>query len=156
MSRNLFISKNIQVRESTIEDLAFIIATETREEYQAFINRWTCDEHHQAISSSNMKHLIIENTEGIAVGYIILSGLDHPETIEITRIALNVTGKGYGTETTAMLCDYIFDRYKSRRIWLDVKEYNERARHVYKKIGFKEVARNEMESLIIMELPRNV
>lgn len=155
MSRHLVISKNIQVRESTDEDIAFIIATENKEEYQAFINRWTRDEHYQTISSSNKKHLIIENTKGIAIGYIILSGLDRPETIEFTRITLNVTGKGYGTETITILCNYIFVRYNSQSIWLDVKEHNERARHVYKKIGFKEVARNEVENLIIMELLRN-
>lgn len=155
MSKYLVSTRNIQIRESTNEDIEFIIALETREEYQTFINQWTSDEHYQAISSSNKKHLIIENIKGIAIGYIILSGIDCPEIIEFTRITLDVTGKGYGTETITILCNYIFDQYKSQKIWLDVKEHNERARNVYKKIGFKEVARSKVENLIIMELPRN-
>jgi RimJ/RimL family protein N-acetyltransferase len=46
-------------------------------------------------------------------------------------------GKGYGTEATKLILDIAFLTLNLNRVYLYVYEYNERARHVYEKLGFK-------------------
>lgn len=46
-------------------------------------------------------------------------------------------GKGYGTEVTRLMVQYAFDRLNLNRVWLHVYEFNERARRVYQKVGFR-------------------
>lgn len=45
-------------------------------------------------------------------------------------------GQGYGTETTQLMLGYSFRELGLHRISLIVFAYNERARHVYEKLGF--------------------
>lgn len=49
--------------------------------------------------------------------------------------------KGYGTDTMKCLLKFGFNILNLHRIELWVMEYNERAIHVYNKVGFKEVGR---------------
>lgn len=66
----------------------------------------------------------------------MIAGLDNPsKEIEWTRIILNVKGKGYGQETLEMLKSWAFDDLKFHRAWLDCKDHNTRALHVYEKAG---------------------
>lgn len=46
-------------------------------------------------------------------------------------------GKGYGTEATRLMVRYAFDTLNLHRVWLHVYEGNERALHVYQKVGFR-------------------
>ncbi len=50
-------------------------------------------------------------------------------------------GKGYGTDTMRCLLKFCFNILNLHRVELWVMEYNERAIHVYEKVGFKEVGR---------------
>jgi RimJ/RimL family protein N-acetyltransferase len=52
--------------------------------------------------------------------------------------------KGYGTQLLKMFMKYLFNELKYNRIILDTKLNNTRAQHVYEKIGFKEVRRDEI------------
>lgn len=44
---------------------------------------------------------------------------------------------GYGTDTMRTICRFGFETMNLRRIQLDVYEGNDRAKHVYEKIGFQ-------------------
>lgn len=44
---------------------------------------------------------------------------------------------GYGTDAMRVLCRYGFDNMNLHRIQLDVYAGNDRARHVYEKVGFR-------------------
>ncbi len=46
-------------------------------------------------------------------------------------------GKGYGTETTALLCAHGFEALKLNRIWLHVFADNERGLRAYARVGFQ-------------------
>lgn len=56
--------------------------------------------------------------------------------------------KGYGTEAMKLLLKIGFDFLNLHRIELEVFERNERAKHVYKKVGFKEVGRRRQTRYI--------
>ncbi|MEO3870624.1 GNAT family protein [Nonomuraea sp. B12E4] len=75
------------------------------------------------------------------VGEIVLNQLDTDNLSCNLRIALagsRAFGKGYGTEAIALVLDHAFTTTPLHRISLDVFAFNERARHVYKKLGFVE------------------
>lgn len=57
-------------------------------------------------------------------------------------IRSDAVGKGYGTDTVWTILGYAFDVLELRRVLLDVVETNERARHVYIKLGFKPVGQH--------------
>jgi RimJ/RimL family protein N-acetyltransferase len=46
------------------------------------------------------------------------------------------TGRGYGSDAMAALLDFGFGSLRLERIWLDVYEFNDRARGVYERLGF--------------------
>ncbi|TFH01539.1 MAG: N-acetyltransferase [Candidatus Thorarchaeota archaeon] len=46
--------------------------------------------------------------------------------------------KGYGSEAIQLLLDFGWKHLNLRRIELSVFAFNERAKHVYEKLGFKE------------------
>jgi RimJ/RimL family protein N-acetyltransferase len=46
------------------------------------------------------------------------------------------TSRGYGSDALAVLLDFGFGELRLERIWLDVFDFNERARHVYERLGF--------------------
>ncbi|WP_315969956.1 GNAT family protein [Brevibacillus massiliensis] len=74
------------------------------------------------------------------------------------RIVITDKGKGYGKEATGLIQDFVFTQLKAHRLWLDVKDHNLRAIHVYESAGFqvegklRECIRTDdrYESLIIM------
>ncbi|MDA3814197.1 MAG: GNAT family protein [Candidatus Cloacimonetes bacterium] len=49
--------------------------------------------------------------------------------------------KGYGSEALSLLIDYGFNVLNLNNIMLEVFNYNKRAIHSYKKVGFKEIGR---------------
>ncbi|MFI9592366.1 GNAT family N-acetyltransferase [Nonomuraea sp. NPDC052265] len=75
------------------------------------------------------------------VGEVVLNELDRHNLACNLRIALTgsrVFGKGYGTEAIELVLGHAFATTPLHRISLTVFTFNERARHVYKKIGFVE------------------
>lgn len=72
-------------------------------------------------------------------GEVVLNDIDWANRSANFRIALSGPenrGKGYGTEATGLLLRYAFDTLKLHRIDLEVFDFNLRAQHVYKKLGF--------------------
>jgi RimJ/RimL family protein N-acetyltransferase len=72
-------------------------------------------------------------------------------------------GKGFGTEATRLICEYGFFFRNLHNIKVEVHEYNEVARRVYERLGFKIVGRlrganllnNRRYDEIIMDLLRS-
>jgi len=78
---------------------------------------------------------------GEYVGEVVLNELDRHNlscNLRIALIGARVFGKGYGTEAIELVLDHAFATTPLHRISLGVFAFNERARHVYKKIGFVE------------------
>ena len=59
-------------------------------------------------------------------------------SIHIKRIAMDSSskGKGYGKEVLKLILNWIFNNTQAYKVWLDVKDFNYRAIHIYKSIGF--------------------
>jgi RimJ/RimL family protein N-acetyltransferase len=46
------------------------------------------------------------------------------------------TSRGYGSDAIAALLEFAFGELRLVRVWLEVDDVNERARHVYERLGF--------------------
>ena len=155
---------NICLRDTLKDDLDFVLAAEQDKENCPFINQWTREQHEDTLVNQDASHLIIERIgDRMPVGYIILLGLKNPhQTIGLQRLVITAKGKGYGKEALHLVKKLAFKELNAHRFWLDVKDFNLRARHLYEAQGFviegilRECikAENGFESLIVMSILR--
>jgi diamine N-acetyltransferase len=98
------------------------------------------------------------------VGFIIIAGLKNPhESIELKRIVIEKKGQGLGRKALKIIKKLAFEELNAHRLWLYVKEFNHRARHLYKTEGFIEEGLlrdclktdQRYESLIVMSILKN-
>jgi RimJ/RimL family protein N-acetyltransferase len=156
---------NVSLRETREDDLPFVLGSEQSDENRPFVSVWTYEQHLAALTAEDLSHLIIESiADGSRVGYIILAGLAGPnQSVEFRRIVVTTKGKGYGREALRRARDLAFGELQAHRLWLDVKEHNYRARHLYDSEGFvvegvlRECIKAEagFESLVVMSVLRN-
>jgi len=155
-------SARLRLRPTRATDLAYVLQAEQDSENSGFIMPWPLAEHHQALHNLNLAHLIIEKRESKQpMGFILLAGLeDANKSIEFRRIVITEKGAGFGKEALGLVKKLAFEQLKTHRLWLDVKDYNQRARHLYESVGFVvegtlwECFKNgdHYESLVIMAM----
>lgn len=153
---------DIQLRRTTQDDLDFVLNAEQSAENRPFVSEWTRNEHLAALASKDLAHLIIERIpDNRSIGYIILAGLaDANKSIEFRRIVVTEKNKGHGREALRLVKQLAFEKLGAHRLWLDVKEHNHRARHVYESEGFVvegvmpecRKAEGGFESLVLMSI----
>lgn len=129
----------ILLRPTNATDIPFVYDLEHAPENSLYLIPWQAKRHQEALSDPDMRHLIAEQTEtGQPIGYVILRGLAGPhDSIELMRITLAVKGKGYGRTILRQLKKWAFTDQNANRLWLDVKETNERALQLYLSEGFR-------------------
>ncbi|GAB1529301.1 MULTISPECIES: GNAT family N-acetyltransferase [Brevibacillus] len=128
----------IHLRRTTPADIPFVCEVENAPENTPFIIPWSEDRHHNALGDPDILHMIAEKKEtGHPVGYVIIAGLTNPhQSIELMRITIAVKGEGYGRNILRQIKHWAFIEQKAHRLWLDVKETNDRARSLYLSEGF--------------------
>lgn len=127
----------LDLRKTEISDLTFVLDAETDLDNTPYIGQWTFEQHLESLTNEDMVHLIIENKQGDKVGYVILTGfLNLNKAIFLKRITIRIKGHGYGKEAMKLILKWVFENTETHRIWLDVKDFNLRARHVYESVGF--------------------
>ena len=133
-------SERIAFRSTLPEDLSFVLSTESDASNTPFIGGWTEEKHLNLIKARRGGHFIVEKLESnTPIGYVIIPDIENPNRgIELRRIVISEKGAGYGREALGLLKRLVFEKWKMHRLWLDVMEHNERARHLYKSEGFVE------------------
>lgn len=128
----------LRFRQAEEADLDYIMEVEYNEENAKYVIPYTRKKHRETLKTADAVHFIVETAKGDAkVGFLMIAGLANEfKEIEFTRIIMAVKGKGYGRETLKMLKSWAFDDLAYHRAWLDCKEHNARALHVYESEGF--------------------
>ena len=153
---------SVWLRPTVETDLEFVLAAE--KDGAPFVSQWTREEHQAALKNSDIDHLIVALAEHQSVGYLILAGLDSPHrSLELKRLVITDQNKGYGSIALRLLLKHAFLKCSAHRVWLDVKDYNHKAKSVYKKQGFvvegilRECLKTKdgFESLIVMSMLRS-
>ncbi len=155
----------IQLRPTTLADLDFVLAAERDPVNRAFIGQWTREEHVNALGDADFRHFIVERIADRArVGHMIFQGLTDPnQSIQLRRIVITEKGAGYGRAAVFLAQQWVFAETDAHRFWLDVKDFNLRAQHLYTSVGFvaegllRECikAGDRFESFIIMSILRH-
>lgn len=85
---------------------------------------------------------IIKKDEEKIIGYVFLAHIlkSHRVAREFGILIgdKNLWDHGYGSEATNLILEYGFKHLKLHRIQLGVLDFNERASHMYRKLGFVE------------------
>ena len=70
---------------------------------------------------------------------VLLLGLTSPHgSLEFRRVVVTAKGRGLGRAAVRAVKHFAFVEQKAHRLWLDVKAFNARARHLYTSEGFVE------------------
>ena len=161
-TRYIAASETIAVRRTEEADLDYVVGAELADDNRPYITPWPSERHAAALQDLNALHLIAEDYEAKPIGFAILRGIDDANrSVELMRIVVTEKGRSHGRAFLKLLQAYAFGRLQAHRLWLDVKEGNERALHLYKSLGFqyegklRECLRSEgggYESLLVLSI----
>jgi diamine N-acetyltransferase len=153
---------SVRLRPTTPEDLDFVLEAERDPDNARFILPWSKDQHARALADPDVAHRIIEHGgPGDPVGFVLLLGLLSPHgSLEFRRIVVSAKGRGLGRAAVLAVKRLAFEEHQAHRLWLDVKAFNARARHLYASEGFveegvlRECLRSEsgFDSLVVMSM----
>jgi RimJ/RimL family protein N-acetyltransferase len=117
----------------TPADIPEVMRLERLPGYDAFIGRWTAEEHVAEMASPDARYFGVRNGHGLAA-FIILQRFREPQ-VRLRRISVGAPGGGLGTAMLREIMDWVFDNTPAEAFWLDVHVENDRARHVYEREG---------------------
>lgn len=138
MSEVLIEGERLRLRRATAADLNYILTLQFVPENLKFIVPFD-KEYHSAIINSDgaqkMDVIIEEIATGNSVGYFMLRELDSP-CAEWTHVIIGRKRLGYGREALKLLMTWTFEVKDFHRVWIDCKDYNKVALHLYESLGF--------------------
>ena len=139
MADILIEGKRLILRRATTDDLDYIMALEFAPENLKFIvplEREYQEEVAKSDGSKKMNIIIEEHETRSHAGYFMVEGLDtKSKEMEWTHVIIGHKGLGYGHEAMKLLKAWTFDVKKFHRAWLDCKDYNKVAIHLYESEG---------------------
>lgn len=135
------------MRRTTAADLDFVMALEHHDDQRPYIGQWPREQHEAALARPDWEHWIIANAkDGSPLGYIIAFDVRHTgEGIYVKRIAVTDKSRGIGREALQALVDHAFHDLGAESVCLAVRHHNERARRMYRALGFADVAQTPDE-----------
>lgn len=119
------------------EEIRYMTGTKgsfTVEQIQQHIRRSNED-------SSRYDFAICLNENGQMIGELSISDIDEDNSKAGFRISMNaiqLTGKGFGTEAIQLILKFVFEELKLNRLQLEVFSHNKRGIRAYEKSGFKQ------------------
>ena len=122
-------------------DLEWILNVEDTAVQGGFVSGDSAINHQRQMADQSCLYMIAKRGDE-PVGYVILRGILGGEpVVELKRIVITKTEAGHGQGVMGLLMHKVFDDIGAHRLWLDVADHNERAQHVYRKLGFVEEGR---------------
>jgi diamine N-acetyltransferase len=128
----------LAIRPTTREDLIDVVALETATDTSVWLGETGLAWHERALIDQDQEHLVTNNTA--LTGFIVLAGLQNElSAIELRRMVVHPAfrGAGHGRALLKAALTRAYDRHRARRVWLDVKPQNARAKTLYESEGFR-------------------
>ena len=138
MMNILIEGSRLRLRKAVEQDLDFILDLEYAEDNLPFIVPFDRDFHTNIVTKGEASmDVIVEEVEtGEPVGYFLVAGLKtDAKEMEWTHVIIAKKGMGYGHEAMQLIKKWCFAVQKFHRAWLDCKDYNTRALHLYESEG---------------------
>ncbi len=123
----------LTVRRATVEDTAFLMATERLPGYERTVGRFEEQEHRDQLSDPNWFYLVAEDK-----GFAILQGLSNRDgNLCMRRFIVAEQFQGIGTRLLPSVIDAVFEQTRTHRLWLHYVRGNEPAARLYARHGFQ-------------------
>lgn len=127
---------DFQLVRATESDLPFIMATERREGYDAFVGRWDEARHREALADDSHAYFV-GVSDSTSTGFVILRHWASVERVTLVkRIAVVAPGQGQGRTLLAAAVDRAFIDTDTYRLCIGLFPDNHRARRAYEAVGF--------------------
>ncbi len=110
-----------------------------------FILADTLADHRSAFDRRGVIYLAIEADDASLAGFILIAPEAGGDGVEFRRIVVRDKGRGVGQQAIRLLEVWCREHLQSRRIWLDVFEFNARGRHVYEKLGYRQFDARDLD-----------
>ena len=130
---------SVTIRRANNADLPFVMATERTPGFEQFIGQWNEQKHRSALASAAAAYFVGSRSASQLDGFAIVLNTDDPHgNVFLKRVAVRRPNHGFGTPFLRSVVRRVFEYTEAYRFWLDVLDNNDRALHVYRKIGFLE------------------
>ncbi len=137
---------DVTIRQTTADDLDFVLALERDEENRPFIGQWSREEHQDAIDRADREHWLVTDTAGAPLGYVILFDVRAAgHGVYIKRIAIGPKSAGIGRRALAELVAHAFRDLGADFVTLGVYAHNLRAQKSYRAVGFELLEQTDEE-----------
>jgi RimJ/RimL family protein N-acetyltransferase len=114
-------------------DVPEIMRIERLPGYDAFVGRWSAEEHAAERRSPEARYFAWRE-DGRVAGFVILQKFNEP-MVRLRRIAVAEPGGGTGTRLLRAVVDWLFEATKAEAVDLHVRPEKGRARTVYRRAG---------------------
>ncbi|MFC2742965.1 GNAT family N-acetyltransferase [Selenomonas artemidis] len=131
-------SARLFLRRAEPEDIDYICALQEAADNRDYIVPFSRADHETIIlqGKAAIDLIVVEKETLVRVGYLHVGGLLlESKEQEWTHVVVEKKGCGYGHETMRLLKAWAFDVCGAHRAWLDCKDYNARALHLYESEG---------------------
>lgn len=138
MAEILIAGKRLRLRKAELTDLDYIMELEYDKDNLPYIVPFDREFHESIIAKgqASMDVIVEETASGEPVGYFMVAGLStEAREMEWTHVIIAKKGLGYGHEAMKLIKKWAFEVKKFHRAWLDCKDYNDRALHLYESEG---------------------
>ena len=128
----------LRLRRAEIADVDYICALQEEVDNSDYIVPFSRADHEMIVTQGRaaMDIIVEERESGECVGYLHVTGLLlASKEQEWTHVIIGKKGLGYGHEAMKLLKAWAFEDRGAHRAWLDCKDYNARALHVYESEG---------------------
>lgn len=128
----------LTIHPTTAEDLLHVVALETAADTSTWLGETGLSWHEHALADPDQEHLVTTD-DATLTGFVVLAGLhNHSGTVELRRMVVHrrFRGTGQGRALLRAALTRAYDHHHARRVWLDVKPHNLRARTLYQSEGF--------------------
>ena len=138
MSEILIEGPRLRLRRAELTDVDYICALQEAKDNRDFIVPFSRMDHETIITqgTTSMDIIVAERESEERVGYLHVTGLLlESKEQEWTHVIIGKKGLGYGHEVMKLLKAWAFEDMGAHRAWLDCKDYNARALHLYESEG---------------------
>ena len=127
----------LRLRRAEAADIDYICALQEAKDNSDYIVPFSRADHETIVAQSKAAmDIIVEERSGGSIGYLHIAGLLlASKEQEWTHVVIAKKGLGYGHEAMKLLKAWAFDDMGTHRAWLDCKDYNARALHLYESEG---------------------
>jgi diamine N-acetyltransferase len=145
----------IKLRESAEAEIDLFIGFENSADVSEFIIPSSFEKHRTDMLKPEIIYLSIID-EGSLLGFIMLVMEVDLQSIEFRRIVVDSKDKGVGQFAIREMEHYCKNNLDANRIWLDVFDANQRGKHIYEKLGYRQFKIDKLNGKVLIFMEKNI